>query len=80
MWPRRVPFPIRVWYGQNHPNQFPQRLVEGAPTFAASTRRLSIGVTSAENGITYHVHLSEAEAKRFAAFVADRIELNPISP
>ena len=46
-------------------------LVEGAPTFAAGTRRFSVGVSSAESGITYHLHLSEDEAKQFAAFVAD---------
>ena len=52
-------------------------LVEGALTFATGTRRFSVGVTSAESGITYHLHLSEDEAKHCAAFVADRVEINP---
>ena len=52
-------------------------LVEGAPTFAAGTHRFSVGVSSAESGITYHLHLSEDEAKHFAAFVAERVEPNP---
>jgi hypothetical protein len=47
-------------------------LVEAVPTFGAGTGRFSIGLTSGESGLTYHLHLSDDEAQRFAAFVADR--------
>jgi hypothetical protein len=39
------------------------------------TGRFSIGLTSKETGVTYHLNLSETEAQRFAAFVAERVEL-----
>jgi hypothetical protein len=32
-----------------------------------------IGITSPETGVTYHLHLSEAEAQQFAAFVSERV-------
>ena len=41
--------------------------------FGAGTGRLSIGLTSKETGVTYHLHLSEAEAQQFAAFVSERV-------
>jgi hypothetical protein len=47
-------------------------LVEGKLTFSAGHDRLSIGLTSNETGLTYHLHMSEAEAHRFAVFVAER--------
>ena len=47
-------------------------LVDAVPTFGAGTGRFSIGLTSRETGLTYHVHLSEDEAQRFAAFVTER--------
>ena len=46
-------------------------LVDGTPTFGAGTGRFTIGLTSAETGTTYHLHLSEAEALQFAAFVRE---------
>ena len=50
-------------------------LVEAEPTFAGGTRRFSIGLTSGETGITYHLHLTEDEAQRFAAFVTERTKV-----
>jgi hypothetical protein len=50
-------------------------LVDAVPTFGAGTGRFSIGLTSKETGVTYHLHLSETEAQRLAAFVAERVEL-----
>jgi hypothetical protein len=47
-------------------------LVDAEPTYGAGTGRFSIGLTSRETGITYHLHLSESEARTFAAFVAER--------
>jgi hypothetical protein len=47
-------------------------LVDAVPTFGAGTGRFSIGLTSSETGLTYHLHLSEDEAQRFAAFVIER--------
>jgi hypothetical protein len=51
-------------------------LVEGDVTFTAGDNRFSIGLLSRENGMRYHLHLSETEAQRFAAFVAERIEID----
>jgi hypothetical protein len=45
-------------------------LVDAVPTFGAGTGRFSIGITSRESGVTYHDHLTEAEAQDFADFVA----------
>jgi hypothetical protein len=53
-------------------------LVDAVPTFDAGTGRFSIGLTSKETGVTYHLHLSETEAQRFAAFVGERIELTAL--
>jgi hypothetical protein len=50
-------------------------LVDAVPTFGAGTDRFSIGITSRETGVTYNLHLTEAEAQQFAAFVAERVEL-----
>ena len=47
-------------------------LVAGVPTFSAGPGRFSIGITGGESGATYHLHLTEDEAQRIAAFVAER--------
>ena len=47
-------------------------LVDAEPLFTAVSGRYAIGLTSRETGVTYHLHLSEAEAQDFAAFVAAR--------
>ena len=46
-------------------------LVEGKLTFSAGSDRISIGLSSRESGLTYHLHMSEAEAHRFAVFLAE---------
>ena len=46
-------------------------LVEGQPTFSAGTGRITIGITG-QDGITWHLHLTAAEAQRFVAFVDER--------
>ena len=46
-------------------------LAEGQPVFSAGTGRFTIGITGQE-GITYHVHLTAAEAQRFVAYVDER--------
>jgi hypothetical protein len=52
-------------------------LVDGEPTFSAGPGRFTIGLTSRENSVTtYHLHLSEDEARRFAAFIAERVEFD----
>ena len=38
--------------------------------FTAGTGRLSIGLTSREGRVGFHLHLTENEAQRFFAFVA----------
>ena len=43
-------------------------LAEGQPAFSAGTGRLTIGITG-QDGITWHLHLTAAEAQRFVAFV-----------
>jgi hypothetical protein len=43
-------------------------LADGQPEFSAGTGRFTIGITNQE-GVTYHVHLSAAEAQRFVTFV-----------
>jgi hypothetical protein len=50
-------------------------LVDAVPTFGAGTGRFSMGLTSKETGVTFHLHLTEAEAQQFAALVAERVEL-----
>jgi hypothetical protein len=51
-------------------------LVDGEPTFSAGRGRFTIGLTSRENSVTtYHLHLSEEEARRFVAFIAERVEV-----
>jgi len=37
-------------------------MVDAAPTFGAGTGRFSIGLTSGETGLTYHLHLTEDES------------------
>ena len=46
-------------------------LAEGQPVLSAGTGRFTIGITG-QDGITYHVHLTAAEAQRFVAFVDER--------
>ena len=53
-------------------------LGEGDPTFSAGPGRISIGLTSKVTGTSYHLHLSEAEAQRLAAFMVERIEINAL--
>jgi hypothetical protein len=43
-------------------------LAEGLPVFSAGTGRFTIGITSQE-GVTYQIHLTAAEAQRFVTFV-----------
>jgi hypothetical protein len=43
-------------------------LAAGKLTFSAGHDRVS---TSSETGLTYHLHLTEAEAHRFAVFLAE---------
>ena len=45
-------------------------LAEGQPDFTVGLDRFSIGITSREGKVTYHLHLSNVEAQLFAAFVA----------
>jgi hypothetical protein len=52
-------------------------LAEGDPVFTAGPSRFTIGITSKETGLSYHVHLSEDEAERFATFLAERVEIKP---
>jgi hypothetical protein len=50
-------------------------LADGEPNFSAGPGRFTIGLTCRENrATTYHVHLSEHEARRLAAFIAERVE------
>jgi hypothetical protein len=51
-------------------------LAEGNVSFTAGDGRFSIGLTSRENEIKYHLHLTEVEAQQFATFVAERVEIN----
>ena len=45
-------------------------LADGQPEFSAGTGRFTIGITNQEGvGVTYHVHLTAAEAQRFVTFV-----------
>ena len=54
-------------------------LGEGDPTFSAGPGRISIGITSKVTGTSYHLlHLSESEAQRLAALIAERIEINAL--
>jgi hypothetical protein len=57
-------------------------LVDSIPTFGAHgpAPGFSIGLASRDSGITYHLHLSDDEARRFAAFVNDFVELEPPFP
>ena len=51
-------------------------LAEGQVTVTAGGGRFSIGLTSRESDTRYSLHLTEDEAQRFAAFIAERVELN----
>jgi hypothetical protein len=62
-------------HGETHKKHFCRRPGRSVPTFGARTGRFSIGITSRETGVTYHLHPTEAEAQQFAAFVAERVEL-----
>jgi hypothetical protein len=46
-------------------------LAEGQPVFSAGSGRFTIGITNSSR-TTYHVHLTAAEAQRFADFVDER--------
>jgi hypothetical protein len=46
-------------------------LAEGQPDFSVGAGRFTIGITG-QDGITYHVHLTGAEAQRFVDFVDER--------
>jgi hypothetical protein len=51
-------------------------LVDSGPNFSARAGRFTIALTSRENSFTtYHLHLSDDEARRFATFVAESVEL-----
>ena len=52
-------------------------LAEGQPVFSAGTGRFTICITGRE-GTTYHVHLTAAEARRFVAYVDERVEFTPL--
>jgi hypothetical protein len=45
-------------------------LAEGEPMFTTGGGRFAIGITSQQSGFSWHLHLSEAEARDFADFVA----------
>jgi hypothetical protein len=47
-------------------------MAEGKLTFSAGHDRVSIGLTSPETGLTYHFHMTDAEAHRFAVYLAER--------
>ena len=53
-------------------------LGEGDPTFNARPGRISIGITCKVTGSSFHLHLSEVEAQRFPAFIAEHIEINAL--
>ena len=46
-------------------------LAEGQPALSIGDGRFTIGITG-RDGITYHVHLTAAEAQRFVTFVEER--------
>jgi hypothetical protein len=46
-------------------------LAEGQPVFSVGDGRFTIGITG-RDGITYHVHLTAAEAQQFVDFVDER--------
>jgi hypothetical protein len=68
---RRLPW-------QNSPDHTPSLPSSTAsPASVLALRRFTIGLTSRENSVTtYHLHLSEDEARRFAAFIAERVEFD----
>jgi hypothetical protein len=43
-------------------------LAEGQPAFSAGTGRFTIGITG-QDGTTYHIHLTAAEARHFVDYV-----------
>jgi hypothetical protein len=50
-------------------------LVDTEPNFSARAGRFTIALTSRENSLTtYHLPLSDKEARRFATFVAESVE------
>jgi hypothetical protein len=46
-------------------------LAEGQPVFSVGDGRFTIGITG-RDGITYHVHLTAAEAQQFVDVVDER--------
>jgi hypothetical protein len=63
----RLQFPT-LQHGETYSNSL-AALVDTVPTFGAGIGRFSITLTSRESGITYHLHLSEDEALRFATLM-----------
>jgi hypothetical protein len=61
---------LYAWYGQLTRSNSLTALAQGEPLLSAGIVRFSIGLKSQE-GATYQLHLSEAEAERFAAFFAE---------
>ena len=51
-------------------------LAEGTITFTTCGDRFSIGLTSHESDLRCGLHLTEGEAQRFAAFIAERVEID----
>src|SRR4029079_15290453 len=51
-------------------------LAEGQPVFSVGSGRFTIGITGRE-GTTYHVHLPAGDARRFVAYIEERVELTP---
>lgn len=48
-------------------------LVESVPTLSRGKNRITIGLTSGESGLSYHLHLSDDEARQLVAFVTERV-------
>ena len=58
-------------HGETHSIQLAERPCRGPARFYAGTGRFTIGITG-QDGITYHVHLTAAEAQQFVDFVDER--------
>jgi len=48
-------------------------LVEGDPVFFKHGDLISIGLSSAETHLTYHLHLNLAEAKALASYIREMV-------
>jgi len=51
-------------------------LAEGNVSYTAGNGRFSVSISSEGSDTRYHLHLSETEAQQFAAFVAERVEID----